>query len=72
MIDYVSLHSSGIWVLRPDFIAEYLTQDPTPPTLKYVVQEVQKLTGGETNAVDSKKRKIEDERSSQKTKRTRK
>lgn len=74
-MDYSQLYSAGIWVLRPDYIVDYLTLEPPPPTLKYVIPEVQKLIEAEAkidNPNESKKRKTIEGASSQKVKRTRK
>ena len=75
MVDYNGLYSAGIWVLRPEYIADYLMQEPPPPTLKYVITEVQKLIETEAThnrSSDTKKRKNEEDKSSQKMKRTKK
>ena len=73
-IDFASLRSSGVWILRPDYIAEYLTQDPPPPTLKYVISDAQQPmdSPAQTLQSDSKKRKNDDDRLSQRTKRSKK
>jgi len=75
LVDYNQLYSAGIWVLRPDYIADYLTQDPPPPIQKFVVSEVQKLMETESKddtSTDTKKRKNDEDISSQNLKRTRK
>lgn len=75
LVDYSGLYAAGIWVLRPDYIVDYLTIDPPPPTLKYVIPEVQKLMESAakiSNSNEPKKRKKLDETSSQKMKRSRK
>ncbi len=75
-IDFLELHSAGIWVLRSEYLMDYLLQDPAPPMLKYIAKEVQKLSEMETSPflettyTDAKKRKTSDPFSAPKTKRS--
>ena len=66
---------AGIWILRPDYIAEYLMQEPVPPASKFVIPEVHKLNEEDSETYENasnKKRKAEDVRPSQRSKRSRK
>ena len=38
--DLESLQMNNIWCLKPDYIAEYLMQDPPPPPQKYLLAEL--------------------------------
>lgn len=40
-IDYRYLQESGLWVLKPEYISDFLTNDTKPSALNYVVDELQ-------------------------------
>jgi len=65
------LHDSGIWILRPDFISDYLTLFPTPSTIKYILPEAKTLTDESQNAMTPGKRKTSEAAPSQRAKRSR-
>ena len=37
--DLDSLQMNNVWCLKPDYIAEYLMQDPPPPPQKYLLAD---------------------------------
>ena len=37
--DLNALQRDNVWCLKPDYIAEYLMQDPPPPPQKYLLSE---------------------------------
>ncbi len=75
-IDFAALHLARALILRPDYIADYLIQDPCPLTRRYIIQEAKNLEEmegsyvGETSISDPKKRKNEDVSTIQRSKRT--
>ena len=40
-VDYERLNDAGLWVLKPEYIADFLTVDPKPSALSYTIDEVQ-------------------------------
>ena len=60
-----SLQSSGIYLLKPDYIADYLMQDPPPHPKRYLLSElgkiVQENTGGPDGGVAEQKKRKADE-----------
>ena len=34
------MHDAGVWVLKPEYIADYLILQPKPPTFDYVLDEL--------------------------------
>ena len=38
--DLNTLQRDNVWCLKPDYIAEYLMQDPPPPPQKYLLTEL--------------------------------
>lgn len=60
--DLSLLQSDNVWCLKPDYIAEYLMQDPPPPPQKYLLPEIAKLAepDGPVSS-QSRKRKGEDD-----------
>ena len=39
-VDLRVLHDSGVWILKPEYIADYLIFHPKPRTFDYVLDEV--------------------------------
>ena len=69
-IDYEALHNEGIWILKPEYIPDYLTRNPIPPTFNYLIDEAKSFQDGSINASAAGKRKTS-EATTQRLKRTR-
>ena len=69
-LDFEALHNAGIWILKPEYISDYLTVFPTPSAFSYVLDEVSYLSEQNQSVVKCAKRKAT-ESVSQKGKRTR-
>lgn len=67
-VDFNMLHEAGIWILKPEYISDYLTVYPKPPIFNYIIEEVKNL--GEKPVPTPVKRKAI-EHSGQAQKRTR-
>lgn len=52
------LQRDHVWCLKPDYIAEYLMQDPPPPPQKYLLAEL--VVPAEQGPCQSRKRKGDD------------
>ena len=60
--DLSLLQSDNVWCLKPDYIAEYLMQDPPPLPQKYLLPEIAKLAEQDRPvSSQSRKRKGEDD-----------
>ena len=46
-IDINALHDAGIWLVKPDFIAEFLMQDPEPHPGRFLIPEAIALNRGD-------------------------
>ena len=59
--DLNALQRDNVWCLKPDYIAEYLMQDPPPPPQKYLLSEPV-IPGEQDRSVpgQSRKRKGDD------------
>lgn len=59
--DLSTLQRDNVWCLKPDYIAEYLMQDPPPPPQKYLLAElVMPAEQGRPGSCLSRKRKGDD------------
>jgi len=59
--DLDSLQMNNVWCLKPDYIAEYLMQDPPPPPQKYLLAElVTRAEPDRPGLCQSRKRKGDD------------
>ena len=56
-VDLRSLHDAGIWILKPEYIADYLILQPKPPTFDYVLEEVNAFDELSGSAMSRRKRK---------------
>jgi len=67
------LHDAGLWVLKPEFIADFLTVYPKPSALNYVIEEVQQKdeSMNRGSSASSGKRKATNRTNLQKDKRVR-
>jgi len=70
-VNYEHLHSMGIWILKPEYITDFLSLQPTPPTFNYVIDEVKHLNEQSITVPTPGKRKAPADTSIQKQKRTR-
>ena len=60
--DLSLLQNDNVWCLKPDYIAEYLMQEPPPPPQKYLLPEMAKLAEPDRPvSSQSRKRKGEDD-----------
>ena len=56
------LQKDNVWCLKPDYIAEYLMQEPPPPPQKYLLRELATLVEpGRPVPPQSRKRKGDDD-----------
>ena len=69
-IDYEALYNEGIWILKPEYIPDYLTRNPIPPTFNYLIDEAKSFQDGNISAPAAGKRKMS-EAMTQRLKRTR-
>ena len=69
-IDYEALYNEGIWILKPEYIPDYLTRNPIPPTFNYLIDEAKSFQDGNISAPAAGKRKMS-EATTQRLKRTR-
>lgn len=56
-VDYERLNDSGLWVLKPEYIADFLTVNPKPSALSYIVDELQQKDTSINLSTTSGKRK---------------
>ena len=59
-VDYEKLNAAGIWLLKPEYIADYLTVSPKPPVFNYVLDEAKALSEHNTSIPTPGKRKADD------------
>lgn len=39
-MDYRILNDAGVWILKPEFISDFLTVHPRPSAMNYILEEV--------------------------------
>ena len=74
LLDVRALQAADIWILKPEYIAEYLMQDPPPHPRKYLIPEAVKIleeTEGRSDLSYSQQRKRKAEESIAEIKRSR-
>ncbi|KAK3750779.1 hypothetical protein QZH41_015324 [Actinostola sp. cb2023] len=59
-LDIDALYAAGIWLVKPDYIAEFLMQDPEPHPGRFLIPEAAKLNQSESNTSVQRKRKGDD------------
>lgn len=66
------LNDAGVWVLKPEFISDFLTVHPKPPALNYILDEANETNNEENEAVSTPGKRKASEKLVQKEKRHRK
>lgn len=60
-LDIAALYNAGIWLVKPDYIAEFLMQNPEPHPGRYLIPEAAKLNQADQgNTSIQRKRKGDD------------
>lgn len=57
-LDIDSLYNAGVWLVKPDYIAEFLMHDPEPHPGRYLIPEAARLADPNTSV--QRKRKGDD------------
>lgn len=52
-INYQQLQDAGIWILKPEFISDFLTVHPKPSALNYVLEDVQSINNIDDHSASS-------------------